>query len=290
MVNIVIVSLLMICALGLSIIILVEAKKHKFQWRSKDQLLGLFIGTISDFFDTLGIGSFVTTTTLFRATNYLDDERNLPGTLNLSHAIPTIVEALFFVTAVQVEPLTLISMVGAAVMGSIVGSEVVVRLDKATIQKTMAVALILTALLMMINKFGWISLMATHNSSLGLSGVKLWIGIVGNFILGVLMAAGVGLYAPCMVLVYFLGLKPIAAFPIMMLSCALLMPAVSVNFVRKQRYSLHGLFGFIIGGVIGVIIAATVVKSLSLTVLSWLIIIVSFWTALQLWRNSLIKI
>lgn len=287
MVNTMIVSLLVISAVILMIVILIKIKKNDYHWLFKTQAVGAVIGMITDFLDTLGIGSFVTTTTLFQMTNYLDDERNLPGTLNLSHAIPTIVEALFFVTAVRVQPITLISMVAAAVIGSVVGSEIVVRLNKSTIQKTMAVALVITSILMIINKLGWISLIATDNSALGLTGGKLLVGVIGNFVLGILMAAGVGLYAPCMVLVYFLGLKPIAAFPIMMLSCALLMPAVSLNFIRKDRYSLNGIFGFILGGIVGVVIAATLVRSLSLSVLGWLIVVVSFWTAFQLWRSSL---
>ena len=38
------------------------------------------------------------------------------------------------------------------------------------------------------------------------------------------MTLGIGLYAPCMILVSLLGMDPRAAFPIMMGSCALLMP------------------------------------------------------------------
>ncbi|WHQ50912.1 TSUP family transporter [Lactiplantibacillus plantarum] len=101
-----------------------------------------------------------------------------------------------------------------------------------------------------------------------------------------LMSAGVGLYAPCMVMVYFLGLTPIAAFPIMMLSCALLMPISAVNFIRHDRVDYRGLFGIILGGIIGVVVAATLVKSLSLTALSWLIVLVSCWTAFSLWRAA----
>lgn len=281
-----IVALLLIFGVGLFSLITWQFFKQRPKNTWRDNLLGAGIGGITDFLDTLGIGSFVTTTTLFRLTHYLDDERQLPGTMNMGHAIPTIAEALFFVTAVKVDILTMGSMVIAAIIGSLVGSEVVVRMNAAVIQKTMALALIVTSILMAINKMGWISIMAIHNEALGLSGWPLVIGVGGNFILGMLMSAGVGLYAPCMVLVYFLGLKPIAAFPIMMLSCAMLMPSVSVNFIRTGRYSMRGIYGFIVGGIVGVVIAATVVKSMSLEVLGWLIVVVSCWTAYQLWRSG----
>ncbi|KIS03951.1 TSUP family transporter [Paucilactobacillus wasatchensis] len=284
-----IVGLLIFCLVGLLGLIIYQLQQAKAPFVIRDNFLGGGIGLVADFLDTLGVGSFVTTTTLFQVTNYLDDERNLPGTMNVAHAIPTITEALFFVTVVKVDITTLVAMVLAAIVGAVIGSEVVVRLDQAMIQRIMAIALIVTSILMAINKMGWVSIIAIHNNAMGLTGWLLAIGVGGNFILGMLMAAGVGLYAPCMVLVYFLGLKPIAAFPIMMLSCALLMPAVSLNFMRTKRYSLRGMLGFIIGGIIGVVIAATVVKSLPLAVLGWLIVAVSCWTAYQLWRSSVIQ-
>jgi len=49
-------------------------------------------------------------------------------------------------------------------------------------------------------------------TALGLTGVKLVIGVGVNFVLGALMTLGVGLYAPCMVLISILGMDPSAAF------------------------------------------------------------------------------
>lgn len=247
---------------------------------------GMGIGALTDFLDTLGIGSFVTSTAIFQASHYLKDERRLPGTLNTMHAIPTAFEALFFVTTVKVDSLTLISLVLAATIGALLGSEVMTKLNQRRIQLIMGAALVITAGLMAAKLLGWISLLGAANQATALRGWPLAIGIAGNFILGLLMSAGVGLYAPCMVMVYFLGLTPIAAFPIMMLSCALLMPTSAVNFIRHDRVDYRGLFGIILGGILGVIVAATVVKSLSLTALSWLIVIVSLWTASSLWRAA----
>lgn len=282
----IIIEILILCILYLAFVIIRQAKRNHEKFNLKDNLLGMGIAGIADFGDTLGIGSFITTTAMFQMTHYLDDERDLPGTLNIAHGIPTIVEALFFVTAVQVQPLTLISMVIASALGAFIGSILVVRMNTKIIQRFMAIALIITSLLMVANKMGWISILAVGNNANGLHGWALVVGVIGNFILGGLMSAGVGLYAPCMVMTYLLGLKPIAAFPIMMLSCAILMPSSSATFVKNNRFSTHGIYGFVIGGVIGVIIAATLVKSMSFTVLSWLIVIVSFITAISLWRSS----
>jgi uncharacterized membrane protein YfcA len=116
-------------------------------------------------------------------------------------------------------------------------------------------------------------------SALGVRGVKLVIAIAGNFALGALMTLGIGLYAPCMILVSLLGMNPTAAFPIMMNSCAFLMPVGSLRFIREQSYSLRVALGLAMGGVVGSIIAGVFVKSLELSTVRWLVIVVVLYTA-----------
>ena len=78
--------------------------------------------------------------------------------------------------------------------------------------------------------------------------------------LGALMTLGIGLYAPCMILVSLLGMNDKAAFPIMMGSCAFLMPAASVRFVRSGRYDLRAALGLALAGTPAVLIAGLIVK------------------------------
>ena len=89
----------------------------------------------------------------------------------------------------------------------------------------------------------------------GLQGARLAIGLAGNFVLGALMTLGIGLYAPCMILVALLGMNATTAFPIMMGSCAFLMPAASVRFVRSGRYDLRAALGLALAGTPAVLIA-----------------------------------
>ena len=93
------------------------------------------------------------------------------------------------------------------------------------------------------------------------------------------MSAGIGLYAPCMALVYFLGLSPQVAFPIMMGSCATLMPVGSIKFIKEGAYPRKAALILSISAVVGVFIAAYLVKSLPLEVLTWLVIVVIFYTS-----------
>jgi uncharacterized membrane protein YfcA len=114
----------------------------------------------------------------------------------------------------------------------------------------------------------------------------LAIALAGNFVLGALMTLGIGLYAPCMILISLLGMNPTTAFPVMMGSCAFLMPVASLRFIRERSYSLPASLGLAIGGVPGVIVAAYIVKSLNLGTVRWLVIAVVLYTAVTMLASA----
>ena len=240
------------------------------------------IGSFICFIDTLGIGGFAPMTALFKEFKLVKD-RIIPGTLNTAMCIPIIVEALIFIKEVKVDSLTLVSMLVAATLGAVIGAGVVSKWNEKKIQAGMALALTGVVIIMLGGKIGVLS---EGGKEIGLTGIKLGIAIVGNFILGALMTLGIGLYAPCMALVYALGLSPLAAFPIMMGSCAFLMPFASIKFMKENAYNKKATLIITITGVIGVVIAAYVVKALPLNILSWLIIIVIAYTAIKLFMDS----
>ena len=266
--------------------LVVDLVKHKNDLGKERPVVGFFIGLVTDFFDTLGIGSFAPTTLLFKVFKFLDTDKKIPGTLNVAHTIPVILEAVLFLTGVKVEGITLFSMIAAAIAGALVGARIVNKLPEKKIQLVMGVCLIVTAFLMASGQLGWLKALGAGNEAVGLTGIKLIIGVVGNFILGALMMAGVGLYAPCMAMVYMLGLSPLVAFPIMMGSCAGLMAIGSPEFIRAGNYSRIGSIVITIGGVIGVTIAYTLVKSMPLTVLTWVIIGVVIITGISMIRQG----
>jgi uncharacterized membrane protein YfcA len=240
------------------------------------------IGFITNFFDTLGIGSFATTTSTYRVRGLVADQ-NIPGTLNVGHSLPTVVQALIYTTIVQVEFETLALLIASSVAGAWIGAAVVARLPKRQIQRGMGLALLAAATLMVmtaLNRF------PGGGDALALGGGRLALGCGINFALGALMTLGIGLYAPCMIMVSLLGMNPTAAFPIMMGSCAFLMPTCSAQFIRRQRYDLRAAIGLAIGGIPAVLIAAYIVGSLSLTYVRWLVVVVVVYTAATLLRAS----
>lgn len=238
-------------------------------------------GFIVNFFDTLGIGAFAPLTALLKGFKITRDKL-IPGTLNVACTIPVALEAFIFIDSIEVEPVTLIAMIAAASLGAIVGAGFVSKLDEKKIQITMAVALLIVAIIMLISQLG---LMPIGGDAVGLTGVKLVIAVVGNFILGTLMTVGIGLYAPCMALVYALGLSPKIAFPIMMGSCAFLMPSASIKFVKEKSYDTKASMAVTIFGVLGVLVAAYLVKELPLEVLKWLVIAVVLYTSLSMFKS-----
>lgn len=247
--------------------------------------LGMVIGFVTDFGDTLGIGSFATTTAAFRATHYIDDDRQLPGTLNAMHAIPVMIEALFFITAVKVELSTLLPMTTAAVVGAYVGTHVTKNWHAPTVQRVMSAALFIAVVIMivrMITNPGADNALTVH----GLHGWWLVLGIVFNLGVGILMTMGLGNYAPELIFFSLMGVNPAIAFPVMMLDAALIMPTTAWNVIKMDRISWRGFAGVTIGGILGVIVAAKFFTSMDVQLLKLLIIVVSLWTAFGLFRDS----
>jgi uncharacterized membrane protein YfcA len=240
------------------------------------------IGFIANFFDTLGISSFATTTTMLRMRGLVDDQV-IPGTLNVGHFLPTVVQALIYITIVEVEFQTLVLLIGAAVGGSWIGAGIVAGMPKRAIQRGMGVALLVAAALL---TAAALQLIPGGGDALGLAGGKLILAIGINFVLGALMTLGIGLYAPCMIMVSLLGMSPAAAFPIMMGSCAFLMPTAGFQFVKKQKYDVRAALGLALGGIPAVLIAAYIVRSLPLDYLRWLVVIVVLYTSVSLLSSS----
>ena len=270
------------CAAGFSALWIAHERARPHRTRRIPSLLQLAIGFLTDFLDTLGIGSFAVTTSLFRMTRVVDD-REIPGTLNVGHAIPTFAEAFIFVAVVDVDTTTLVSMIASAALGAWLGAGIVTRWPRRRIQIGMGSLLLVAALIMVLRQTGEVP---AGGEALGLTDGRLLLAVAGNFVLGALMTLGIGLYAPCMILVSLLGMNDRSAFPIMMGSCALLMPAASIRFLGEGRYDLPSAIGLTVGGTPAVLVAGLIVKSLPLDVVKWLVVVVVVITAVSMLRSA----
>jgi uncharacterized membrane protein YfcA len=265
-----------------------------WRWPQLEQRLGagrpatprafdLALGFVTDFFDTLGIGNFAPTTAALKFTRRIPDE-DIPGTLNVGHALPVLTEALIFIAAIVVDPRLLVAMIVASILGAWLGAGVVARMPRRAIQIGMGTALAVAAALFVGVNLHW---MPAGGSATGLFGTRFLVAVVGNFVLGALMTLGIGLYAPCLIMLSLMGLNPRAAFPIMMGSCAFLMPVGGLRFVRGRRYNAPVALGFAIGGPPAVLIAGYLIKQMSLVWLRWLVVCVVLYAAALMLGSAL---
>ncbi|MEG1475674.1 MAG: sulfite exporter TauE/SafE family protein [Longicatena sp.] len=280
--------------IGLLVIILVayacyfgyDIYKHKDEFENDTSWWKTgIIGAIVNFFDPLGIGAFAPQTALLKFTKQTRDKQ-IPGTMNVSNTIPVLIQALIFTTVVKVEVVTLVGMLIASMLGAILGAGIVSKMSEKKIRLVMGFALACTACIMLSSLLG---LFPIGGTSIGLVGGKLVLACIVNFILGALMTAGVGLYNPCMVLVYLLGMSPDVAFPIMMCSCAFLMPPASVKFIKEGAYNRKSALSMAIFGSVATLIASLLIKSLPLDVLKWIVVGVSVYTSSVMLRAGFSK-
>jgi len=260
-----------------------DSIKHKNKLEKNSWFKTIIIGFIADFFDALGIGCYAPATALLKFFKQAKDSE-IPGVLNVSYVIPATFEAFIFLKVIKVEPITLISMIISSAIGAWFGAGIVSKLSEKKIQLFMGIALLITACVMFAEKMHWLP---SGGAAIGLTHTKLILGLIGNFIFGALSAVGIGLFAPCMALVYILGMSSQVAFPIMMGSCAFLTPAAAIKFIQAKSYNRKAAIGMMIGGSIGVIIAAYIIKSLPLNILQWLVMAIISYTALIMLKASM---
>jgi uncharacterized membrane protein YfcA len=242
-------------------------------------------GFLTNLLDTMGIGSFAQQTAIFKFFKLVDD-RIIPGTMNVGNTIPTVTEALIFMTVVKVEPLTLAAMSVAAPAGSVLGAGVVAKMSRRKIQLGMGFGLLAAASIMLAGLLKWVP---PGGEAIGLTGWKLIVAVVMSFVFGALQTIGVGFYAPCMAMVFALGMHPRVAFPIMMTATAMLMAAGSARFVKEDAVDRKAALALTLSGVLGVFVAAYVVKSLPLTVLRWVVTGVVLYTAVWMFLSARLK-
>jgi uncharacterized membrane protein YfcA len=256
---------------------------RRYRLSERPGLADIAIGVVTDFLDTLGIGSFAPTTALFKFRGAPADEL-IPGTLNVGHNSSAFLETVLFVTAVTVEPVLLGCMVGSAAAGAWLGAGLVSRLRRRTIQLFMGVALLVAAFFFILKNLG--ALEVAGGTAFALGGWRFALAVGVSFVLGALMCIGIGNYAPLMIMLALLGMHPLAAFPIMMASDGILQPVASLGFFRSGRFAHGPSLGLMIGGVVGVLIAFYIVKHLPLTAMRWLVIVVVGYAAVSMLRSA----
>lgn len=258
----------------------VDFFKHKKEAMSEPGnpiLMALYTG-VAQILGTFGISDFALGTIVYRKAKWVSDE-NLPGTLNTACTIPVAVMAIAYISAIAVDPITLVVCIVAQMVGAFIGPRIVAKLKASTIRTCMGIGLFVAGVFILAGKFGFIP---QGGVDAGLSGAKLVLAAVLIFVYGALNNVGIGSYAPTMATIYALGLNPAVAFPVMMGACTFSVPTGSMEFVRIGNYSRKVTMFSTIFGVIGVLCAVYVVKSLPTAALLWVVAVVVFYTSITM--------
>jgi len=256
-----------------------RSRRRAQHWPS---LVHIAIGFITDFFDTLGIGSFATTTTIFTVAKVVPDEQ-IVGTMIIGHSLPVVVQAFIFVVVVPVDPTVLGALIAVSVLGSWLGAGMASTLPRRPIQAGMGIGLLAAAAFMLMSQLG---LFPSGGTALALTSGKLLIALAANFILGVLLMLGIGTYAPSLILFSVLGMDPRAAFPIMMGSGAMMAMAGGLQFMKAGRFDRRAALGLTLGGIPGVLVAGLLVRSLPVDALRWVVVVVVGYAAMTMLRAA----
>ena len=244
----------------------------------------LVLGAITNFFDTLGIGSFATTMAWFKFRNLVPD-RLIPPTLLVGHSLPTIAQAVIYLIllGVLVDPVLLVGCMIALLMGGLVGVPLVARTSVWMIQLVVGVALVLAAILYAMTNM---DMMPGGGTAASLPMTLTIIAIVANFVFGILLNFGVGHYAPSLIMLSLMGLDPKLCFPIMAGGGALTIAGAGSRHISMGQIDLRIVIGMAIGGIPAVLVAAFLVKSMSLEMLRWLVIFVVIYAAAMMFRSA----
>jgi hypothetical protein len=254
--------------------------------RATPTLEGILLGAITNFFDTLGIGSFAPTTAWFKFRKLVPD-RLIPPTMLVGHGLPTMAQGVIFLIllGVMVDPVLLVGCAISVLLGGVVGAPLVVKARVWIVQLTVTVGLTLAAIAYMMTN---LHLFPGGGTASSLSLLLTVLAIVANFVFGVLLNFGVGNYAPTLVMFSLMGMDPRLVFPIMATGAALTVAGAGARHIAVGQIDFRMVMGMTLGGIPAVFVAAFIVKSMSVEMLRWLVIVVVLYAALVMLRSALI--
>jgi uncharacterized membrane protein YfcA len=272
--------LLALCALGNAFILLRNAISQHAWPRAEAAVLG----AVTNFFDTLGIGSFAPTMAWFKFRRLVPDHL-IPPTMIAGHTPPAIVQGLIFLVLLggKVDPVLLVGNIAALLIGGLIGAHLVYRAKVWVVQGLVGFALILAAVFYTLSNLG---LMPIGGTAASLPPGLTMVAIAASFVFGILLNFGVGNSGPTLALLSLMGLDPRYCFPIIAASCGLSGAFIASRHVMAAKIDLRIALGIALGGIPAVLIAAFLVKSMPIETLRWLVTVVVLYSAAVMLRSA----
>ena len=247
---------------------------------------GVVLGAVTNFFDTLGIGSFAPTMAWFKFRKLVPD-RLIPPTMLVGHSLPTMVQAIIFLIllGVLVDPVLIVGCSFSLLLGGLLGAPLVARTRVWIVQLVVGIALVVAAILYSISNLDMMPAGGTLSRlPIGLT----MAAIAANFVFGVLLNFGIGHYAPSLVMLSLMGLDPRLAFPVMATAGAFTITGAGARHIGIGHVDLRIAVGIVIGGIPAVLLAAFIVRDMPLEMLRWLVAVVVLYAAAVMFRASFV--
>lgn len=256
-----------------------QLKKETNSHLSKSEILKLSISGILAFIaDTIGIGSFATNIALAKfLKTFKDDE--LPPMVNGAQIIPGVLESLFFMQIIDVDKITLITLVIGTCIGGLLGGNIVCKLSKQAIRLTMVCCFSLIILLLISNE---LHLLPVGGNLTALSSSSLWIGFIAMIICGALTSAGIGLFALVQGILFLLNVSPAVAFPIMTTAGAMQQPLTTLIFLKQRKIPIKKTLILSLAGCLGVVMVLPIFKYFSSSTLHCILICVLIYNIISI--------
>lgn len=222
-----------------------------------------FSGILAFIADTIGVGSFAVNVALAKLLGTFADEE-LPAVNNGAQVIPGTLESLFFMQLIDVDLMTLVTLVAGTCIGGLIGGMVVTRLSKQAIRLAMICCFTGIIILLIGHQ---LNLMPIGGTLTALHSWKLVIGFFALMVCGALTSVGIGLFAMVQAVLFLLNVSPVVAFPIMTTAGAMQQPLTTLVFVQQNKIPLKKTLVLSFAGCIGVLITLPLFTQLSV---SWL--------------------
>lgn len=282
------IKLLMICIAILTLVCafsmvyrLKQAPREKLSFIASSRIFGC--GVLAFIADTLGIGSFAVNTALAKLLGTFKDEE-IPGMNNGAQVLPGAISAFFFIHYIDVDIITLLTLVISTSIGGMLGGTIVSKMNKQNIRVAMISCFSLIIVILSTKQLG---ILKIGGNATALYTWDLAIGAIGIAICGMLSAAGVGLFALVQGVLFLLNMSPIVAFPIMMAAGAIQQPLTTLVFLKWNKIPLKKTLILSTGGCLGVLVIIPVFKYLTISWLHSLLILVLIYNVYSISKSYL---
>lgn len=240
-------------------------------------------GIIAFAADALGLGSFAVNIALAELLGTFHDEE-LPALNNGAQVIPGVIESLFFMQLIDVDLVTLVTLVLGTCVGGLIGGSVVSRLSKQAIRLAMICCFTLIIGLLLCRQFDIFPIGGTLTA---LHSWKLAMGFGGMVLCGMLTSVGIGLFVMVQAVLFLLGVSPMVAFPIMTTAGAMQQPLTTLTFLQQDKIPLKKTLILSLAGCLGVIFVVLIFKNLTITWLHSLLLVIVTYNLFNIGRTYL---